>query len=349
MSTRGMRWLGLLAVAGAIAASASCGGSSCKCMDPAPYGPRTVAPDEPTALGFSADEVKARLAGPWVGPLAWVADPTQVTAQPATGETTVTIALRYAFDERSIIAVEPTDTYTDASASFLHLELPVHLLLTTADGALAEDLPTAIRATSVSQGSVLDLFGASRGTPVQGSYTATAVNAARYLATEDQLTVDLAPATATGRLILLGLGSEKSADGRSDTKIADELLVATFAATAVADTGQPDGGAGPVDGASPDGSAGTSAGFTVAACQAETCGTEATICGWGSGDAKYLGCLSDCDLLGIANASCPEKVAALYACASLGAKVDCTTGKGTGCDREEQQVAMCLQSPDGGS
>jgi hypothetical protein len=349
MSTRGMRWLGLLAAAGAMGASASCGGSSCKCAGPLAYGTRAVTPDEQTALGFSANEVKARLRGPWVGTLAWVADPTQVTAHPATGETSVTIALRYAFDERSVIAYEPTDAYTDASASLLHLELPVHLLVTTADGALAEDLPTAIWATSVSQGSVLDLFGASRGTPVQGSYTATAVNAARYLATEDQLTVDLAPATATGRLILLGLGSEKSADGKSDIRIADELLVATFAATAVADTGQPDGGTGLVDGAFPDGAAGTSAGFTAAACQADTCGADATKCGWDGSDAKYLGCLSDCDLLGIANASCPEKVAALYACASLGAKVDCTTGKGTGCDSEEQQVAMCLQSPDGGS
>jgi hypothetical protein len=98
-----------------------------------------------------------------------------------------------------------------------------------------------------------------------------------------------------------------------------------------------------------DGEDGASAAFTTAACQADTCRAEATKCGWGSSDAKYLGCLSDCSLLGVANALCPKKVASLYACASLGEKVDCSTGKGTGCDSEEQQVAVCLQSGDGGS
>ena len=92
----------------------------------------------------------------------------------------------------------------------------------------------------------------------------------------------------------------------------------------------------------------SSVGFTVAACKADTCGAEAKICGWGNSDAKYLGCLSDCERLGIVNARCPDKAAALYACASLGAKVDCTTGKGTGCDTEEQQAAACLPI-DGGS
>ncbi len=214
-----------------------------------PYDTRTVTPDEQTALGFSANDVKARLVGPWVGTLAWVADPATVTAHPAAGTTTVTIALRYAFDERSIMAYEPSAVYTDASASILHMELPIHLLVTTADGALAEDHLTAIRATGASQGTLLDLFGATRGTPVQGSYTATAVDAARYLGTENELKVELAPETATGGLILYGLGSAKSADGTSDIKIADELPVATFAAAAIADIAQVDSGAGPVDGA----------------------------------------------------------------------------------------------------
>jgi hypothetical protein len=93
---------------------------------------------------------------------------------------------------------------------------------------------------------------------------------------------------------------------------------------------------------------GAGAGFTPAACKADTCGAEAKKCGWGNSDAKYLGCLSDCDALGVINASCPKDAAALYACASLGAKVDCTTGKGTGCDAEEQQVATCLQVDGGG-
>ena len=91
----------------------------------------------------------------------------------------------------------------------------------------------------------------------------------------------------------------------------------------------------------------SSVGFTVAGCKADTCGTEARKCGWGTSDTKYLGCLSDCDLLGVANTLCPEKAAVLYTCASLGEKVDCTTGKGTGCDTEEQQMTTCLQI-DGG-
>jgi hypothetical protein len=234
------RWLGLVAVAGAIAGSAGCGGSACRCAGPSPYGTRTVAPDEQTGLGFSANEVKARLAGPWAGTLAWVAAPTKVTAHPATGTTPVTIALRYAFDERSTIVYEPSDAYTDAAASLLRMELPIHLLISTADGALAEDHLTILRATSVSQGSILDMFGVNRSSPVQGSYTATAVDVDRYLGVENQLNLDLAPDTATGRLILLGLGTAKSADGKSDTRIADELPVGTF--TAIADTSAADGG-----------------------------------------------------------------------------------------------------------
>ena len=251
MSIRRMRWFGFLALACAAAGSAGCCGSPCRCAGPLPYGSRTVTPDEQTALGFSANDVKARLVGPWVGTLAWVADPSKVTAHPATGTTTATISLRYAFDERSIVAHEPSDPYTDASASFLYMELPIHLLVTTADGALAEDLSTAIRAASVSQGTLLYFFGAARGIPVQGSYTAIAVDTARYLETDNELKVDLAPETATGSLNLFGLGSAKSSDGSSDVKIADELPVATFAATATADVA--DGGAGPADKAvSPD-------------------------------------------------------------------------------------------------
>jgi len=250
-----MCWFGFLALACAAAGNAGCSGSSCgKCTGPQPYATRAVAADEQTALGFSANDVKARLVGPWVGTLAWLADPAKVTAQPAAGTTTVTIALRYAFDERSIIAYEPTEVYTDASASMLRMELPIHLLVTTADGALAEDHLTALKATGASQGTVLDIFGATRGTPLQGSYTATAVDAARYLGTENELNVDLVPDTATGSLILFGLGSAKSADGRSDVKIADELPVATFAATAIPGVAETDGGAGPADAAvSPDG------------------------------------------------------------------------------------------------
>ena len=247
MADRRMRWLGLLAVTFVMGVGANCGGSSCKCGFSSPYGTRTVAPDETTALGFSANEVKAHLAGPWVGTLDWVANPAQVTAVPATGTTTVTVGVRYAFDERPITANEPSDTYTDASASLLHMQLPVHLLVTTADGALAEDHQTFIVATSVSEGTILDSFGDSRGIPVRGTYTATAVNAARYLRTDHELKIGLAPNTATGSLILLGMGSEKSADGRSDQKIWDELTVATFA-TVLVETGDADGGAGPADG-----------------------------------------------------------------------------------------------------
>jgi hypothetical protein len=204
-----------------------------------------VAPDEQTALGFSANEVKARLVGPWVGTLAWVADPAKVTAQPATGTTTVTIAARYAFDERTIIAHEPSVAYTDASASLLNMGLPLHLLVTTADGTLAEDHPATLWAASVSQATVLDTFGATRGTPVQGSYTATAVDGARYRDTYNEFKIELAPDTATGRLILFGLGSAKSSDGTSDIKIADELPVATFAGSAIADMAAVDGSVGP--------------------------------------------------------------------------------------------------------
>jgi len=255
MSIRRLRWFGLLAIAYTTSGSAGCSGSSCgKCSGPPPYGTRTVTPDEQTALGFSANEVKANLVGPWVGPLAWASDPAKVTAQPATGTTTATIAIRYAFDERSIIAHEPTDTYTDASASLLRMELPIHLVVTTADGALAEDHPAAIWAASPSQGTILDSFGATRGIPVQGSYTATAVDTARYLYTYNEFKVDLAPDTAIARLILFGGGTVKSADGSSDHKIADELPVAAFVGTAIAGKAEVDGGAGPVDGAvSPDG------------------------------------------------------------------------------------------------
>jgi hypothetical protein len=83
-------------------------------------------------------------------------------------------------------------------------------------------------------------------------------------------------------------------------------------------------------------------GFTVAGCKADTCGAEARLCGWGTSDAKYLGCLADCEILGVASTRCPDKAAALYGCASLGAKVDCTTGKGTGCDAEEAQARACV-------
>jgi hypothetical protein len=83
--------------------------------------------------------------------------------------------------------------------------------------------------------------------------------------------------------------------------------------------------------------------FSVAACQATACGTAATLCSWGSQDQKYLGCLSDCGLVGLANSSCPEKVSALWTCvASDPSKVDCTTGKGTTCTTQEQAVGACL-------
>jgi hypothetical protein len=249
MCERRRRWFGLLAIGLVVGVGASCGGSSCGCLGPSPYVARTVAPDETTGLGFSANEVKAHLAGPWVGILAWVADPALVTALPATGTTTVTVALRYAFDERPITVHEPSDAYTDASASLLYMELPVHLLLSTADGALAEDHQPLVVATSASEGTISETFGDSRGIPVLGTYTATAVNAARYLATEHELKIELTPNAATGSLMLLGMGTEKSADGRTDHRIWDELSVATFTAAAVVDTGDADGGTGPADGA----------------------------------------------------------------------------------------------------
>jgi len=126
------------------------------------------------------------------------------------------------------------------------------------------------------------------------------------------------------------------------------LLVACSSTPSTGDAGREFEG-GDISGAIADGADAAGAGFTAAACKADTCTAEATKCGWGSSDAKYLGCLSDCDLLGTLNARCPLEAAALYACASLGAKVDCTTGKGTGCNAEEQQVATCLQRGDGGS
>jgi hypothetical protein len=249
MARRRIRWFGLLAVAFVMGVGAGCDGSSCKCGVSSPYATRTVTPDETTALGFSANEVKARLAGPWVGSLAWVADPAQVTALPATGTTTVTLALRYAFDERPITVYEPSDEYTDASASLLRMELPVHLLVTTADGALAEDHLPLMVAISASEGTISELFGDGRGMPVRGTYTATAVNAARYLATEHELKIELTPNTATGSLILVGMGSEKSADGRSDVKIWDELTVATFTTVVVVDASDAGAGTSPADGA----------------------------------------------------------------------------------------------------
>ena len=173
--------------------------------------------------------------GPWAGSLAWVADPAQVTALPATGTTTVTVALRYDFDALPITVYEPTDEYTDAAASLLRMELPVHLFVTTADGALAEDHQPLIVATSASEGTIIDAFGDSRGTPVQGTYSAIAVNAARYLATEHELKIELTRDAATGSLILVGMGSEKSADGQSDVKIWDELAVGTFTTVVVVD------------------------------------------------------------------------------------------------------------------
>jgi hypothetical protein len=241
-----MRWFGLLALACIAGGNVGCSGSSCgKCTSPPPYSTRAVAPEEQTALGFSANQVKERFVGPWVGTLAWVADPAKVTAYPATGTTTMTVAVRYALDERSIQATEPTDVYTDASAALLGMDVPIHLLVATADGALSEDHLTALRTASLSQGTVRDSFGADNGTPVQGTYTATAVDTARYLGTPNELEIELSPDTATGRLILHGLGSAKSPDGRSDVKISDEFLVGTFAGTAITDTA--DGGAGPVD------------------------------------------------------------------------------------------------------
>jgi hypothetical protein len=81
--------------------------------------------------------------------------------------------------------------------------------------------------------------------------------------------------------------------------------------------------------------------FTVAACKADTCGTEAAKCSWGTAEPKYTGCLADCENLGVVDRVCPEQVSALYACAAKGTKVDCTTGKGTGCSAEEQALVAC--------
>jgi len=218
-------------------------------MGPQPYSSRAVAPEEQTALGFSANDVKASLAGPWAGTLAWVSDPTTIITQPASGTSTVTVAVRYAFNEGSVIAQEPTETYTDASAALLRVELPVHLFVTTTDGALDEDLSTAVWATSTTRATVRTGMGFSPDTAVRGTLTATAVNTVRYLATQMQMAVELSPEGASGRLFLLGLGSAKSEDGKSDVKIADELPIATFTATVVADSGVPDGGVGPEDAA----------------------------------------------------------------------------------------------------
>jgi len=104
-------------------------------------------------------------------------------------------------------------------------------------------------------------------------------------------------------------------------------------------------------GKSPGSQGGPDAGlaFTVAACKADTCGTEATKCSWDGGAPKYAGCISDCELLGSVYLVCPEKVSALYTCAAQGTKVDCTTGKGAGCSAEEQAVASCLQTADAGN
>jgi hypothetical protein len=104
---------------------------------------------------------------------------------------------------------------------------------------------------------------------------------------------------------------------------------------------------GGVDGVAPGRSDAANLEFTVAGCQADTCGAEAVICGWTASDAKYLGCLADCQMLGTVGGKCPAQATALYACASLGAKVDCTTGKGTGCDTEEQALTGCFLT-DGG-
>jgi hypothetical protein len=94
---------------------------------------------------------------------------------------------------------------------------------------------------------------------------------------------------------------------------------------------------------------GNNAGFSAEACKADTCGAEAKACSWGNNDPKYLSCRSDCDTLGVFNTSCPKQASALYACANLGANVDCTTGKGTGCVAEQQQLLTCVQGVDGGN
>ncbi len=91
-----------------------------------------------------------------------------------------------------------------------------------------------------------------------------------------------------------------------------------------------------------------SAVFTVESCKAETCGNEAQVCNWTTSNEKYRGCLTDCENLGTISTVCPKEAQAIYACADLGANVDCTTGKGTGCEVELQNLTACLQGADGG-
>lgn len=88
--------------------------------------------------------------------------------------------------------------------------------------------------------------------------------------------------------------------------------------------------------------------FTVESCKTDTCGAEAQICSWTSSDPKYLGCLTDCENLGKISIACPKEAQALYTCADFGANVDCTTGKGKGCEAELQNLTACLQGADGG-
>lgn len=88
--------------------------------------------------------------------------------------------------------------------------------------------------------------------------------------------------------------------------------------------------------------------FTVESCKTDTCGAEAQICSWTSSDAKYLGCLTDCENLGKIGIACPKEAQALYACADLGANVDCTAGKGKGCEAELENLTACLQAADAG-
>lgn len=88
--------------------------------------------------------------------------------------------------------------------------------------------------------------------------------------------------------------------------------------------------------------------FTVESCKTVTCGAEAQICTWTSSDPKYLGCLTDCETLGKIATVCPKEAQALYTCADLGANVDCTTGKGKGCDAELQNLTACMPVGDAG-
>ena len=239
MANRAAKWIGLLALACVGAAGVGCSGSSCggKCAGPPPYDTRQVTPDEQTALGFSASDVRKQLGGPWTGTLAWIADPSTVTANPASGTTGVSIVLGDAFNERAAIIYEPSASYTDAAVSFLHMEVPVHLLLATVDGALDTDLLISMRATSATQASVLASLDAP-GT-VGGTYAATAVDSARYLGVSSQLALDFVPAGATGTIVLVGYGTSKGTGaGGSDSKIEDKLPVATIAAALDA----PDGG-----------------------------------------------------------------------------------------------------------